>query len=374
MKKMKVIGLVLVVTMLIGGMSTVAFAADKPADKAAEETGKEESFIDYAKSLGVLSKAELAELEKTEANVAKLKEKVDAIYQKDQLTDADDAKLEKLFNEMDKLYAGIDNIMNKIYEAEGIEKNCSMVDCAKELGVLNETELAKLTDTEKKVNDIQTQIDEINKKTQLSENDEAKINTLYDKIDKLYEGIDDIMNKIYGVDETMEDYSMADYAKELGVLSQDELAKIADTEKKADAIWAKIDKIYEKADLTEADEAKVNALMEEADGLYAAIEGIMQKIYDAEQQKYFDYVKKLGVLSEDEYATFLKTEKKIKELNAKMDELWGDKKELSKEDQAKFETLDKELNKLYESTQPLYDKIFSVEDEPCIVYDEVDAA
>lgn len=296
MKKIKVIGLVLVVTMLIGGMSTVAFATDKPADEATGDTYKEESFVDYAKSLGVLSESELAELEKVESKVEEIKTEIDAIYQKEELTEQDEAKLDKLFEEMDEQYAGIEDIMIKV--------------CG---------------------------------------------------------------NKEMSCDD-FEDESYVDYVKSLGVLSEAELSKLTDTEGKAENIWNQIDAIYSKADITEADEAKANALMEEVDGLYAGIEDIMQKIFDAEQKQYFDYVKELGVLSEDEFATFVETEKKIEEFYAQMDGLWGDKEELSKEDEAKYESMCDEQDKLFEATQPLYDKIFGVEDEPCIVYDEEDAA
>lgn len=296
MKKMKVIGLVLVVTMLIGGMSTVALAADKPTDETQDTAQKEESFLDYAKSLGVLSEGELAELEKTETKVTKIKDQIDAIYQKDELTETDDAKLNKLFNEMDELYAGIDDIMIKICGDK--EEPC--------------------------------------------------------------------------VD--FEEESFVDYVKDLGVLSEAEISKLTDIASKAEDIWKQIDTIYEKETLTEADEGKVNVLFEQVDGLYAGVEDIMQKIYDAEQKEYFDYVKNLGVLSEDEFANFVQTEKKIEEIYAQMDELWGDKKELSKEDEAKFETLNNKLDKLFDDSQPLYDKIFGVEDEGCIVYDEDNAA
>lgn len=298
MKKMKVIGIVLVVTMMIGGMSTVAFAADKPTDEAQAtgDTCKEESFLDYAKSLGVLNESELAELEKTEAKAAELKDQIEAIYQKDELTKADETKLEELYNEMDKLYTDIDGIMTKVYG----EKEMPCEDC--------------------------------------------------------------------------EDVNYVDYVKELGVLSEAELAEFANVEKKAEELWNKIDALYNKENITEADEAKAMELTLEADKLYAGIEDIMQKIKDAEQKEYFDYVKELGVLSDEEYANFVKTEKKIEELYAQMDQLWGDKEELSKEDEAKLDTLDKELNQLYESSQSIYDKIFGVEDGACMMYDEDDKA
>lgn len=456
--KKKVLGLVLVATMLIGGMSTVALAADKPADEGKElgDTCTEESFIDYAKSLGVLSESELAELEKTEQKAAEIDKQIEKIYQKGELSKDDEAKLEELYNHMNELYAGIDDIMlkiygdkdaeeqcslvdyakelgvlnenelaklaetekktdtiqakidklcskkditkedeekinalyqevdklnasieditNKIYGTDGFTEQFSMVDYAKELGVLNESELAKLAETEKKADAIQAQIDEIYKKTKLTEEDETKLNTLYDERGKLYKGVDDIMNKIYGPDENIEDYSMVDYAKELGVLNKDELAKIADTEKKTEAILVKIDKVYEKTDLTEADEAKVKELMNEIEKLNAGLEDIMKKIYDAEQQKYIDELKSLGVLSNDEMVKFTEAQKKEQQINAQIDELWKGKDELSKEAEAKFEKLTNELNKLFEETQPLYDKIFSVEDVSGIVYDEDAAA
>ncbi len=168
------------------------------------------------------------------------------------------------------------------------------------------------------------------------------------------------------VDEIFSIERYIEYVKSLGVLTEDEMQKFADSERQKDKLFDEIQEIEEKGNLTEEQKQEIENKNKEIDKIIQETEILNNKITDltvgedeiSEEdeekllQQHLEEIKSLGILTESEMQQYEKVEREAYELY-KSTKPFYEKDSLTKEEE-------KEMEKIYNKTEKLYESIYDI--------------
>lgn len=168
------------------------------------------------------------------------------------------------------------------------------------------------------------------------------------------------------VDEIFSIERYIEYVKSLGVLTEDEMQKFADSERQKDKLFDEIQEIEEKGNLTEEQKQEIENKNKEIDKIIQETEKLNNKITDltvgedeiSEEdeekllQQHLEEIKSLGILTESEMQQYEKVEREAYELY-KSTKPFYEKDSLTKEEE-------KEMEKIYNKTEKLYESIYDI--------------
>lgn len=205
LKKLGIMALALGIGLTV---TTSSFAAEKIEDEKVnvDEIFSVERYIEYVKSLGVLTEDEMQKFADSERQKDKLFDEIQEIEEKGNLTEEQKQEIENKNKEIDKIIQETEKLNNKITDLTVGEDEISEEDEEKllqqhleeikSLGILTESEMQQYEKVEREAYELYKSTKPFYKKDSLTKEEEKEMEKIYDKTEKLYESIYDIMLKI----------------------------------------------------------------------------------------------------------------------------------------------------------------------------------
>lgn len=255
-----------------------------------EEEVTLEEYLDYIKSLNILTDEEFSKYSKAEYEIEKLYETIDSIYEKERFLENQDEKLNKIYEEVDKLEKSIHDITLKIEKVDSQENFLrNNLNYIKSLNVLTDEEFSKYAQTKADIEILFSSIDDIFEKENLTKEEQKRLDKVYDEVEKLEKQIFEIECKIGEADSKQDSFtSYINYIKSLNVLTQDELNKYIEVQEQINALYEKSEDIYaenmdfKEQNLTKEDEKLLESLYKKVEKIHESVYDIMLKIEEAE--------------------------------------------------------------------------------------------
>lgn len=205
LKKLGIMALALGIGITV---TTSSFAAEKIEDEKVnvDEIFSIERYIEYVKSLGVLTEDEMQKFADSERQKDKLFDEIQEIEEKGNLTEEQKQEIENKNKEIDKIIQETEKLNNKITDLTVGEDEISEEDEEKllqqhleeikSLGILTESEMQQYEKVEREAYELYKSTKPFYKKDSLTKEEEKEMEKIYNKTEKLYESIYDIMLKI----------------------------------------------------------------------------------------------------------------------------------------------------------------------------------
>lgn len=205
LKKLGIMALALGIGLTV---TTSSFAAEKIEDEKVnvDEIFSVERYIEYVKSLGVLTEDEMQKFADSERQKDKLFDEIQEIEEKGNLTDEQKQEIENKNKEIDKIIQETEILNNKITDLTVGEDEISEEDEEKllqqhleeikSLGILTESEMQQYEKVEREAYELYKSTKPFYEKDSLTKEEEKEMEKIYNKTEKLYESIYDIMLKI----------------------------------------------------------------------------------------------------------------------------------------------------------------------------------
>lgn len=205
LKKLGIMALALGIGITV---TTSSFAAEKIEDEKVnvDEIFSIERYIEYVKSLGVLTEDEMQKFADSERQKDKLFDEIQEIEEKGNLTEEQKQEIENKNKEIDKIIQETEILNNKITDLTVGEDEISEEDEEKllqqhleeikSLGILTESEMQQYEKVEREAYELYKSTKPFYKKDSLTKEEEKEMEKIYNKTEKLYESIYDIMLKI----------------------------------------------------------------------------------------------------------------------------------------------------------------------------------
>lgn len=255
-----------------------------------EEEVTLEEYLDYIKSLNILTDEEFSKYSKAEYEIEKLYETIDSIYEKERFLENQDEKLNKIYEEVDKLEKSIHDITLKIEKVDSQENFLrNNLNYIKSLNVLTDEEFSKYAQTKADIEILFSSIDDIFEKENLTKEEQKRLDKVYDEVEKLEKQIFEIECKIGEADSKQDSFtSYINYIKSLNVLTQAELNKYIEVQEQINALYEKSEDIYaenmdfKEQNLTKEDEKLLESLYKKVEKIHESVYDIMLKIEEAE--------------------------------------------------------------------------------------------
>lgn len=181
----------------------------------------------------------------------------------------------------------VDTITKEIEEIFSIEKYLEYVEG---IGILNDEEMERFADVQRKMDKIYDEIDAIvESSTNLTIEQQKEIDKKSKQIDELNSSIQDLYKKIspdveYSGSESFDDLlnDYIEYIDSLGVLSDEEIQKYAEVEREIEKLYKSVEKILIKEDLSKEEENTLEKLYQKVEELHSSVYDIILKIEEAE--------------------------------------------------------------------------------------------
>lgn len=255
-----------------------------------EEEVTLEEYLDYIKSLDILTDEEFSKYSKAEYEIEKLYETIDSIYEKERFLENQDEKLNKIYEEVDKLEKSIHDITLKIEKVDSQENFLrNNLNYIKSLNVLTDEEFSKYAQTKADIEVLFSSVDDIFEKENLTKEEQKRLDKVYDEVEKLEKQIFEIECKIGEADSKQDSFtSYINYIKSLNVLTQAELNKYIEVQEQINALYEKSEDIYaenmdfKEQNLTKEDEKLLESLYKKVEKIHESVYDIMLKIEEAE--------------------------------------------------------------------------------------------
>ncbi len=205
LKKLGIMALALGIGLTV---TTSSFAQEKVEDEKVnvDEIFSIERYIEYVKSLGVLTEDEMQKFADSERQKDKLFDEIQEIEEKGNLTEEQKQEIENKNKEIDKIIQETEKLNNKITDLTVGEDEISEEDEEKllqqhleeikSLGILTESEMQQYEKVEREAYELYKSTKPFYKKDSLTKEEEKEMEKIYNKTEKLYESIYDIMLKI----------------------------------------------------------------------------------------------------------------------------------------------------------------------------------
>ncbi len=205
LKKLGIVALALGIGITV---TTSSFAAEKTEDEKVnvDEIFSIERYIEYVKSLGVLTEDEMQKFADSERQKDKLFDEIQEIEEKGNLTEEQKQEIENKNKEIDKIIQETEILNNKITDLTVGEDEISEEDEEKllqqhleeikSLGILTESEMQQYEKVEREAYELYKSTKPFYEKDSLTKEEEKEMEKIYNKTEKLYESIYDIMLKI----------------------------------------------------------------------------------------------------------------------------------------------------------------------------------
>lgn len=205
LKKLGIMALALGIGLTV---TTSSFAQEKVEDEKVnvDEIFSIERYIEYVKSLGVLTEDEMQKFADSERQKDKLFDEIQEIEEKGNLTEEQKQEIENKNKEIDKIIQETEKLNNKITDLTVGEDEISEEDEEKllqqhleeikSLGILTESEMQQYEKVEREAYELYKSTKPFYKKDSLTREEEKEMEKIYNKTEKLYESIYDIMLKI----------------------------------------------------------------------------------------------------------------------------------------------------------------------------------
>ncbi len=205
LKKLGIMALALGIGLTV---TTSSFAAEKIEDEKVnvDEIFSVERYIEYVKSLGVLTEDEMQKFADSERQKDKLFDEIQEIEEKGNLTEEQKQEIENKNKEIDKIIQETEILNNKITDLTVGEDEISEEDEEKllqqhleeikSLGILTESEMQQYEKVEREAYELYKSTKPFYEKDSLTKEEEKEMEKIYNKTEKLYESIYDIMLKI----------------------------------------------------------------------------------------------------------------------------------------------------------------------------------
>lgn len=206
--KLKKLGIVALALGIGITVTTSSFAAEKIEDEKVnvDEIFSIERYIEYVKSLGVLTEDEMQKFADSERQKDKLFDEIQEIEEKGNLTEEQKQEIENKNKEIDKIIQETEILNNKITDLTVGEDEISEEDEEKllqqhleeikSLGILTESEMQQYEKVEREAYELYKSTKPFYEKDSLTKEEEKEMEKIYNKTEKLYESIYDIMLKI----------------------------------------------------------------------------------------------------------------------------------------------------------------------------------
>lgn len=206
--KLKKLGIVALALGIGITVTTSSFAAEKTEDEKVnvDEIFSIERYIEYVKSLGVLTEDEMQKFADSERQKDKLFDEIQEIEEKGNLTEEQKQEIENKNKEIDKIIQETEILNNKITDLTVGEDEISEEDEEKllqqhleeikSLGILTESEMQQYEKVEREAYELYKSTKPFYEKDSLTKEEEKEMEKIYNKTEKLYESIYDIMLKI----------------------------------------------------------------------------------------------------------------------------------------------------------------------------------
>ena len=205
LKKLGIMALALGIGLTV---TTSSFAQEKVEDEKVnvDEIFSIERYIEYVKSLGVLTEDEMQKFVDSERQKDKLFDEIQEIEEKGNLTEEQKQEIENKNKEIDKIIQETEKLNNKITDLTVGEDEISEEDEEKllqqhleeikSLGILTESEMQQYEKVEREAYELYKSTKPFYEKDSLTKEEEKEMEKIYNKTEKLYESIYDIMLKI----------------------------------------------------------------------------------------------------------------------------------------------------------------------------------
>ena len=205
LKKLGIMALALGIGLTV---TTSSFAQEKVEDEKVnvDEIFSIERYIEYVKSLGVLTEDEMQKFADSERQKDKLFDEIQEIEEKGNLTEEQKQEIQNKNKEIDKIIQETEKLNNKITDLTVGEDEISEEDEEKllqqhleeikSLGILTESEMQQYEKVEREAYELYKSTKPFYKKDSLTKEEEKEMEKIYNKTEKLYESIYDIMLKI----------------------------------------------------------------------------------------------------------------------------------------------------------------------------------